>query len=74
MTCHNLITATSTTEPRPSQHRLARAAGDQPILSVDTLFAARTSFISRQPMPVVRVRRPLLGLDHWCDPGQTRHR
>ena len=62
VTCHNLITATSTTDRAQVSTVFARAAGEQPILSVDTLFAARTSFISRQPM-----RRKFEFVDHsWA--------
>ncbi len=49
MTCTDLVTGERSTRRAQVSTVFAEAAGYRPILSVGTLFAARTSFISRQP-------------------------
>ena len=50
LTCKDVATGTVTRERAQVSTVFADAADHQPILSMATLFAARTSFISRQPM------------------------
>ena len=62
MTCYDLVTGTRDTSRAQVTTVFARAAGDAPILSLGTLFAARSSFVSRQP-----VRKPFEFVDHsWA--------
>jgi len=62
MTCRDFSTGAVTRERAQVTPVFARAADNQPILSLDTLFAARASFISRQPM-----RHPYEFVDHsWA--------
>lgn len=62
MTCYNFTTDTATTSRAQVSTVFARASGNRSILSIGTLFAARSSFISRQPM-----RHPFEFVDHsWA--------
>lgn len=50
LTCYNLSTLRSTTTNKNVSTMFAEAAGGRPILSVGTLFAARSSYVSRSTM------------------------
>lgn len=74
MRCHDLTTGERSTPRAQVSTVFAEAAGYRPIMSVGTLFAARTSFIARQP-----ARQPFEFVDaSWvrtigADRVQTRH-